>query len=711
MDADRFPELIARVQKVYCEAYPPHLIAVVSQYGLMTPVGDDGVHTQKNGNKIDQHHIELLLALSLSVESRRWGLDPASPQLIEEAMHLVGDLADAFHSKRFINLQFDTEQQRRNGQMLHEMVRLHTQMVRNWSHFSGVVELSKELYSRIDSTIIASHGFSATDAILILEAAVRSYERRQNDKFQRLRKVLRERSRNRIGRKLNEHFPELVGDAVAWTEALPTDWRRNEVMAAVMNLTDRLAVSNSLFDCNELAKEAGVDTSTVRRVLESLSCEVDALLGHDLEHLFLENPIWSAPFLNVGGSFYCPVPHAAFSHIHRVMRRLVDEAGAARVLSDTRAKFLEAKIADTIKNSLPTAQVHSSAKWRAAGVEYETDLIAILDQTILIVEAKSHALTAQGLRGAPKRVQRHVRELVEGPAKQSMRLQQEVQKAKSGDPSAMETMLKLGIDATNIEIVLRLSITLDDFSVISSSEFALKDAGWIGRNVSLPPTLNVADFISVCHILDEPALLLHYLSERERVQKTAITGDELDLLGLYIGTCFNKSTIADDETSLLITGMSSIIDHYYNSLDAGISVPKPKPKVHPKILQMIQASRSRNARGWTVFSTALLGIGDFKEQKWLFNALEKIRKSVRKNFRDPSHECAVVVQPPDYRDFAFVFHVYPRALSGSRNSVMNELGQSAMEEQGRRRCIVVSKMVERWDEPYDCVAMMRRFDA
>lgn len=709
-DAERFPDLIAEAQRLFTEVYPPHLVAVIAQYGLMTVVGDDGVHTEKTGNRIDQHHVELLLALSLTVDSATWGSEPANPETIQKTMDLVRDLADAFHFKRLAERDLNTDDKARFVTMLQEHLRAHTQMVRNWSHFSGVVKISKELYSALDEPIKKTHGFSATDAIAVLEAAVRLHERRQSDKFQRLRKVIREKSRSRIGRKLQEHFPEFAGNAVDWVNGIPADWLIQGVKAEVMNLTDRLAMEHSIFTPSELSAETGIDETTIELVLMAISLEIDGLLGSNPEHLFLENPIWNAPFVNDRGSFYCSIPQAAFSHIHRIMKRLLKDAGASDALSQRRAKYLEAKVDDTFQKHLPTAKLSPACEWSIDGVKYETDLLAVVDQTVIIVEAKSNALTPEGLRGAPKRVERHVRELVGDPALQSQRLQNEILKAKSGDHKAIKLVEALGIDPSTVEVILRLSVTLDDFSVLSSSELSLKDAGWISPDLSLPPTLNIADFICVCDILEEPAFILHYLSERERVQKTQISADELDFLGFYLATGFNTTAITDDTVGLQLTGMSSDVDHYYNSLEAGVAVPKPKPKVHAELLEIVQASQKRGAKGWTIICPALLGLGDFREQKMLFKGLEKLRKNVRKRFRDPKHECAAVVQPPDYREFAYVFHVYPEALRQGRDAAMSELAQTAMEDQGRQKCIVVSKKLENGNWPYNCIAMLWRSD-
>ncbi len=95
--------------------------------------------------------------------------------------------------------------------------------------------------------------------------------------------------------------------------------------------------------------------------------------------------------------------------------------------------------------------------------------VAAIDKTILIVEGKSAALSAPGLRGAPERVKRHVRELILDPSEQSARLEAMIWRGKAGDPDASASLSPFGIDFGQTERVVRISVTLDDLSVLASS--------------------------------------------------------------------------------------------------------------------------------------------------------------------------------------------------------------------------------------------------
>jgi hypothetical protein len=92
----------------------------------------------------------------------------------------------------------------------------------------------------------------------------------------------------------------------------------------------------------------------------------------------------------------------------------------------------------------------------------------------LIVEDKSAALSASGLRGAPDRIKRHIQDLILAPSEQSTRFENLIRAAQGGDVAAIESLKPLGLPLDAIDRILRVSVTLDDFSVLSSAERQLK---------------------------------------------------------------------------------------------------------------------------------------------------------------------------------------------------------------------------------------------
>ena len=79
------------------------------------------------------------------------------------------------------------------------------------------------------------------------------------------------------------------------------------------------------------------------------------------------------------------------------------------------------------------------------------------------------------------------------------------------------------------------------------------------------------------------------------------------------------------------------------------------------------------------------------------------QESVQKNFRDPKHECCMVIIPPAGREAVLMFYVYNQAGAANRDDTVSQLTTEALEQHGRARCTVVGRKVEDWDRPYQFV--------
>jgi hypothetical protein len=253
-----------------------------------------------------------------------------------------------------------------------------------------------------------------------MRCAVSELERRQNEHWNVLRRVLTGRNPRQIFRQYFKYVPGLVGNEEEMLVALPgidLDGAKGAVMA---HYALRLA-DCATFKPDEIAKLSGRRPQIVEAVLRSISLEPGSLANAKTEYLFLDNPIWDAPSIDLGCSFFLPMPQAAFSHMHRIMERLAGAAGLKEAVERARSKYLQDKVEAALRSALPGATVTAGAKWMIGEQKFETDVLVLLDRTVIIAEAKSNRLTPEGLRGAPARVKRHVQDMVLDPSLQSER--------------------------------------------------------------------------------------------------------------------------------------------------------------------------------------------------------------------------------------------------------------------------------------------------
>lgn len=702
--AGEFPALLKSISDLLHQKYPLQILATLSGHGSFTSVTADSVGGRGMIEGLEQHHIELFQALLLTIPEESWGYDKPKPEDTQFAIDKSIALSNAFQQRRLLTFEQEHSSQEHTVLSLQERIRLHTQAVRNWGYFSHVVEISTELYSPLDNQLRDVLGFSASDLIKVAHCLLSIFERRVASNFKLLKIVFKEKNARNLVRRYFELFPFVDGHAEDFVDSIPATATLKSVKAFILSHSEIAFLLYSAFTSDELATESGLDLKISSAVMESLSLKPGALKDKNIEHIFLDNPIWKSPLIKIKDGFFCPLPQSIFSHIHNIMRALAETAGLKKNFDEVRASYLEGKVSSLLTKSMPSAKIINGAKWHMGIVEYETDHIVKIDKTVIIVEDKSGTLSGPGLRGAPDRVKHHIDDLIVKPSQQSTRLESMIWKARSSDTDALAALSGIEVDFSDVNRVVRISVTLDDFSILSSAEGELKEAGWVPNEIELAPTLNLADFQCVIEILEHETFFVHYFVERQRFQKAIkIVADELDWLGFYLETGFNIWGVEDKKRTLVLTGMSRAVDQYYSARGAGLNPRKPSPKWTTFFSSLVESIETRRFPGWLDVNIDLLCCADHTEQERLQKMLVKIKAGVQKNWRNPEHLCSIVITPPPIRDFVLVFYVYPEKLAAQRREMANDLGFKALEISGRSRCILIGKCLEYWSKPYSFI--------
>ncbi|WP_157950394.1 hypothetical protein [Pannonibacter carbonis] len=706
---DEFPATLGIVTNELRKSDPIGIVSTFAAYGLQTSVGREGVNTKSPLMDIQQHHAELLLALIMTIPLDEWGNDPFTPAVMETVFETVPKIAETFLHKRILAADGITDKQKLTVLSLQERIRIHTQAIRNWGYYSDVIRICTDLYGPLDDLLKPHFGFGASDLIEVIGAVVREFERRHSEHFTRLAKVIRSPNVRQMARNYYKYFPELEGGHEDLLSVIPPGVTLDSMMGVIMGHCDLRHSERASFTVAEIAKLSGKTESVVQATFKSLSVVPGSLAGINPDQLFLANPMWDAPGIELGDRFVFPIPQMVFSHIHRVMARLAREADIKKQLESRRANYLESQLETTMRKALPEATIVPAAKWQVGTEQFETDVLVTLDRTVIIAEAKSNRLTPEGLRGAPDRVKRHVSEMVLAPSEQSARLATLISSAKQGDALAEAVVRRIGINPEIVDQIIRISVTLDDFSALSSAEADFKEIGWVPVDHQLAPTITIADLICIADILENPLTYLHYLGERIYLQKSFnLYGDELDFLGLYLKTGFNIERLRQEGSIFSPSGMSEPLDRYYMSRDAGIALPKPKPQLGTLFSSIIKQLYQSKAPGWTTIGLHLLSSADPSEQKSIERNLTKLRAMVRKNFREPDHICSLQVQPPLQRKARIIFYAFPEALRAQSREVMEDLAAQAIDHDQVDHIVVFARCTDRWNLPYEAVLLLHR---
>jgi hypothetical protein len=707
---DEFPKLLGRMSDLFQSTYPPNLLSTFAFYGCQGSIDDHG-HQKSMTKGILQHHVELLQALALMVPPEKWGGAPGTGEKMQALFDTVPEISDTFLKMRIVKQADETDPQKKAALSLQEKIRLHTQAVRNWGYYLEVIKICRELYSPLDGKFNQALGFSATDFIDVAEALVSEFERRARLHFEAMQKFLRGKTIPQLVNLCFRHMPDMQGSPDEFIKIIPPGTSLQGVKGFLMSHADLRHVDLMTFTPNELATLTRKPEGIVEKVLDAIALEPGALVDANAEHLFLSNPIWTRPAIKLLDGYLIPLPQAVFSHINNIMRGLAESAKLDNALSDRRAAYLEYKTEEILKAALPTARIEKNKKWLVDGVQYETDIFGVLDRTLIIVEAKSHRVSPQALRGAPDRLKKHLADLVVDPSVQSERLQSLVVTARAGNTVSKAIIAPLGIDADQIDNIIRLSVTLDDFSIMSSSEDELKEVGWVPEGHELAPTILIADLICIADILDNELQFLHYLAERFHFQKAfELLGDELDFLGLYLVNGFNLGQAQKQLKCVTLRGLSDVIDRYYQGREVGLELPRPKSNLNRTFRDIVDRLTLRKPPGWTTIGIHLLNSVDGEEQKKVTAGLERLHKSVLNKRTRPGDDCIMQIIPPLDRKATIAFFVYSPDGGLDVRKSMEQIAADMLERDEAKVCVVFGKSTAAWAEPYQSALIVQKRD-
>ena len=703
-----FPNLVEIVATQLRRTNPQQILTSFAVYGLSGPADSKHRHGELPLDGIQQHHAELLQALAFTIPIEDWGTDPLTPDVMQTVFDAVEKLSETFYYQRILVGQEITDEEEWAVMAMQESVRFYTFGVRNWGYFSDVVKITTELYGSLDQSFSEKCGFGITEFAQVMKCAIDEFERHTNQHFETLAKVMQGNSPQELVKLYWENVPGLIESAEEFLAALPAGVSRENVARRLKAHLDFRLPECATFKADEIAALTGCPVERVTRILRAISRPPGASAEANIEHLFLNNPIWSVPGIDLGERFFFPIPQAVFSHIHPIVFRLGVESGLKDALETARATYLESKLGKALAVALPGASIQANVKWRMGDQEFENDFLAILDRTVVIAEAKSHRVTPEGLRGAPQRLKRHVKDLILAPSIQSKRLEDCIEAGRKGDDAAIRALSGLGIEPSVVDRVIRLSVTLEELPLVSSAEGDLKRIGWIPADHQLAPSIPISDFLCIIDILENPILTLHYLSERTYIQKTFdLLGIEPDFLGLYLETGFTVQEFDQQSRALSIVGLSQEIDRYFDSLTTSKRAIKPKPKLNPLFRSIVVMLDQRRPNGWTTLGLHLLNSTSFAGQRTVEKQLAKLRKTLRKNFRDPQQKNAFQISPSENRKAHVVFYLYPHALRLSRKKVMQHIGSQAVDSSPSRECCVIAKCVDEWQTPYHAACVIR----
>ena len=705
----KYQEALSELRATLRRYQPLLLLSQMSFYGLTVAVDETvGITKLDSDYKIFPFHVELLQALSLQIGPGELPSDPFSPQVLTEVRDQVKLLCDAHNFRQLDPADVDLPEEDKTVALAQHMMRGATQAVRNWGYHSQIKRIARELYHSFDETLLEARGFSVSDVLDVFEAMVTKVESEQTAHLNALVSLFSSSGTDK--RLLIENYHELLGldkeqagQFLKHVDVEETPWEG--VRSMVVGHYGLRLPHVYTFPASVLAESLGLDEEKVNAILAEYALPWGALSDYQTERLHLSNPVWNNPLVRLGDrQYFCALPAGFFSFVIPCIEAVLSPFSAS--VSGRRAEYLESKVAEIVEKRFADSVIKRNLKWTEDGTTYETDLIAFIDSFALVIECKSGKVTPPALRGAPDRLRKHIQELLIDPNLQSLRLKKRLEFLSSHPNVADPIRENIGYDLGKVRKVVRVSVCLEVFGLIQSSLTQLEDTGWLPAGFKPCPTMNVADFETLFDILEHPVQILHYLMKRESIEASVgYLADELDLLGLYLTTLLDIGHV-EPEAEFTLTDMSAPLDTYYNSLDAGVPLSKPRPAISPLFASIFSQLEQHGAARWTEIGVALSMFSP-DDQNRITKLLVKLEKKVHKNWRRQGHKNMVICVPSRSSSYALGYVMFKNGNANQRRHFMKHAAASAMESEHVQTVIVIGRNIDQCDAAYATIALFK----
>jgi hypothetical protein len=294
-------------------------------------------------------------------------------------------------------------------------------------------------------------------------------------------------------------------------------------------------------------------------MLDRLSIKPGELSDMNLDHIYMNNPIWTRPFVAMpDGSMFAALPQMVLSFPFLIVEHLIEgHKELEMAFSDAKAEFLEFKIAEILRCAMPSAIVYQNVLWtdNESGKVYENDVVALIGNTIFLFEAKSGRIADSVRRGSSVSLQKQIKSLFVVPAIQAQRLESYLLKV--GQKASVQlkgTGESIDLRLDKPKIVHKFTVCIEHLETITCTKHYPKSLGLIGEDDPWSPVLSLGELLLLDRFLDSEISFFHYLTRRATLEDMlAFEGDEQDLLSMYLtnGFCIDKTALEGKRVAFL----------------------------------------------------------------------------------------------------------------------------------------------------------------
>ena len=550
---------------------------------------------------------------------------------LDEMLNAVRDLSwiDPVAEKRGSNGSESSKQSRLDD------VRVDAQVVRNWAPPSVVERYATEIWAPLEADVARAIGVKAGELVSFLFQIGRECDRRLNAHFRRTVYVRSAKSPASALKQLQLHFPALVEAAEA--AGLGDDLRNTSRVAWDRLLTPFLDQELGRLlplTLDELMPlyPGTVTRETLVNIMNRLSFGFGELADEPFEEAMVDNPVRTRPFARLDATYALIVPPLVQSFGLQLVEALVaDDEALIQRYRKRRARFLESEAERLFRDAFPGATIYANASWHPEGAlsPHETDLIVVIDDTILIVELKSNAVRPAARRGAEGSVEDALERLIVEPSQQSGRFEEHLKSSGLSAELIVDRKHRI-LDLTHIRSHIRLTVTLELLGMWAKPA-ELADTGLLPhQDVEFMRPIALSHLALIFELLPLTAQRVDFLERRLWFDRNFTwIGDDLDLLALYLEALMRIDPHPPNSVFYL-AHRSIVFDPFVRGREVGISIRPPTIKLPAPWHATLERVEEHQEPGWLRVSRAVLSV-PLTTQRRAAKEIEVMRRRVSSN--------------------------------------------------------------------------------
>lgn len=687
-----------------------YLLSFCFRYFMTSEPGQDE-EAETGGISFPAHYQEILQAIALS-HACSGSLKP----LVEDAEKLKSDMMEIGDLIK-MKLQKLPENIVDQKGLFQYQVRINMMgyhlAVRNWAYHFQMLRIAQDMAGLIQHEFMLVYNIDPVDFMTLLFDMSSTIEARLNDFLSKIMSALA--SDNYL--EIQDAYQVAIGQSPLSQQSKETLWEKSG--RSLTGLRELLLTHSDLFlpeiftwSIDEIVdlSEGKVQANALAGLMDKLSFSFSDLKDFPQEHIVLDNPVHNKPFIRLSeqhffSSLWMTIPHISLS----LLEYLAQQDDKLKKRYETKkAQYLEDQTEILFRSSFPSAKVYRGSKYKGLdSKDYENDLLVIIDSFALVIECKSGTVTNAAKRGAPDRLFKTLKELVEDPSEQALRFIKHLRDNRGlhsfKTDSTSDASHKNNVDTSNVDYFIPLGVTFYHLGLAGTNLKLLIDAGITDKKISeLAPSISLTDLEIIFTSLKTDATKIHYLHRRREFEtQVKYIADELDLLGFYLDNGFNIGDKENDPGWIFnLILQSKKLDPYFTEPRENSSIEMASPKIIPWWRDILDQLAKKKPKNWLDFSYILLNMND-DDQKQLENHFKELTASVLNGTAKQEHNWVVYRTANRDRQYSFVVYSYLNKDRDMRDEMIQEiLDQEYEQNPAIKGSVVIGVNIEQKHCPY-----------